>query len=66
VFDLGGGTFDVSILEVGDGVFEVLATSGDTHLGGDDFDKKIVDYLAEEFRGQKALTCVKTNRLCNV
>ncbi len=50
VFDLGGGTFDVSILEVGDGVFEVLATSGDTHLGGDDFDKKIVDYLAEAFR----------------
>lgn len=50
VFDLGGGTFDVSILEVGDGVFEVLATSGDTHLGGDDFDKKIVDWLAEEFR----------------
>ncbi|MDY7022055.1 MAG: Hsp70 family protein, partial [Cyanobacteriota bacterium] len=49
VFDLGGGTFDVSILEVGDGVFEVLATSGDTHLGGDDFDKKIVDYLAEDF-----------------
>ncbi len=50
VFDLGGGTFDVSILEVGDGVFEVLATSGDTHLGGDDFDKKIVDYLASEFQ----------------
>lgn len=50
VFDLGGGTFDVSILEVGDGVFEVLATSGDTHLGGDDFDKKIVDYLAKEFQ----------------
>jgi len=50
VFDLGGGTFDVSILEVGDGVFEVLSTSGDTHLGGDDFDKKIVDYMAEEFR----------------
>ncbi len=50
VFDLGGGTFDVSILEVGDGVFEVLSTSGDTHLGGDDFDKKIVDYLAESFR----------------
>ncbi|MGP1371572.1 MAG: molecular chaperone DnaK [Almyronema sp.] len=49
VFDLGGGTFDVSILEVGDGVFEVLSTSGDTHLGGDDFDKKIVDYLAGEF-----------------
>jgi molecular chaperone DnaK len=50
VFDLGGGTFDVSILEVGDGVFEVLATSGDTHLGGDDFDKKIVDFLASEFK----------------
>src|SRR5574341_144658 len=49
VFDLGGGTFDVSILEVGDGVFEVKATSGDTHLGGDDFDKRIVDWLAEEF-----------------
>jgi molecular chaperone DnaK len=50
VFDLGGGTFDVSILEIGDGVFEVMATSGDSHLGGDDFDKKIVDYMAEEFR----------------
>ena len=50
VFDLGGGTFDVSILEVGDGVFEVLSTSGDTHLGGDDFDKQIVDYLAEDFQ----------------
>jgi molecular chaperone DnaK len=49
VFDLGGGTFDVSILEVGDGVFEVKATSGDTHLGGDDFDKRIVDWLAQEF-----------------
>jgi heat shock 70kDa protein 1/2/6/8 len=50
VFDLGGGTFDVSILEVGDGVFEVLSTSGDTHLGGDDFDKRIVDWLAEDFK----------------
>jgi molecular chaperone DnaK len=50
VFDLGGGTFDVSILEVGDGVFEVKSTSGDTHLGGDDFDKKIVDWLAVEFQ----------------
>jgi len=49
VFDLGGGTFDVSILEVGDGVFEVKATSGDTQLGGNDFDKKIVDWLADEF-----------------
>ncbi len=55
VFDLGGGTFDVSILEVGDGVFEVLATSGDTHLGGDDFDKKIVDFLAEGFRNSEGI-----------
>ena len=55
VFDLGGGTFDVSILEVGDGVFEVLATSGDTHLGGDDFDKKIVDFLAEQFKKNEGI-----------
>jgi chaperone protein DnaK len=55
VFDLGGGTFDVSILEVGDGVFEVLATSGDTHLGGDDFDKKIVDHLAAEFQKMEGI-----------
>ncbi|HLP88286.1 MAG TPA: molecular chaperone DnaK [Nostocaceae cyanobacterium] len=55
VFDLGGGTFDVSVLEVGDGVFEVLATSGDTHLGGDDFDKKIVDYLAELFKKDEGI-----------
>ena len=55
VFDLGGGTFDVSVLEVGDGVFEVLATSGDTHLGGDDFDKKIVDFLADEFRRSEGI-----------
>ena len=55
VFDLGGGTFDVSVLEVGDGVFEVLSTSGDTHLGGDDFDKKIVDYLAEDFKGKEGI-----------
>ncbi len=50
VFDLGGGTFDVSILDIGDGVAEVRSTSGDTHLGGDDFDKRVVDYVAEEFR----------------
>ena len=50
VFDLGGGTFDVSLLEVGDGVFEVLSTSGDTHLGGDDFDRKIVEFLLEDFK----------------
>ncbi|MBD2577758.1 molecular chaperone DnaK [Oscillatoria sp. FACHB-1406] len=55
VFDLGGGTFDVSILEVGDGVFEVLATSGDTHLGGDDFDKKIVDFLADQFKATEGI-----------
>src|SRR5262249_51909707 len=55
VFDLGGGTFDVSILDVGDGVFEVRATSGDTHLGGDDFDKRLVDWLAEEFRRQQGI-----------
>lgn len=55
VFDLGGGTFDVSILEVGDGVFEVLSTSGDTHLGGDDFDKKIVDFLAADFQKQEGI-----------
>jgi molecular chaperone DnaK len=50
VFDLGGGTFDVSILDVGDGVFEVLATNGDGHLGGDDWDQKLIDYLADEFK----------------
>ncbi|CAD7703226.1 unnamed protein product [Ostreobium quekettii] len=55
VFDLGGGTFDVSILEVGDGVFEVLSTSGDTHLGGDDFDKRIVDLLANEFQQAESM-----------
>nr|QBB20004.1 heat shock protein hsp70-B2 [Ettlia sp. YC001] len=55
VFDLGGGTFDVSILEVGDGVFEVLSTSGDTHLGGDDFDKRIVDFLAEDFQKNEGI-----------
>src|SRR5687767_6020995 len=55
VFDLGGGTFDVSILDVGDGVFEVRATSGDTHLGGDDFDKRIVDWVAEEFRKDQGI-----------
>ena len=50
VYDLGGGTFDISILEIGEGVFEVRSTSGDTHLGGDDFDQKIIDWLAEEFK----------------
>jgi molecular chaperone DnaK len=55
VFDLGGGTFDVSILEVGEGVFEVKATAGDTHLGGDDFDKRIVDWMAEEFKRDQGI-----------
>ena len=55
VFDLGGGTFDVSILEVGDGVFEVKATNGDTHLGGEDFDLRIVDYLADEFKKDQGI-----------
>ena len=55
VFDLGGGTFDVSVLEVGEGVFEVLATSGDTHLGGDDFDEKIVQWLVKEFKDQEGI-----------
>ncbi len=55
VFDLGGGTFDVSILEIGDGVHEVLSTSGDTHLGGDDFDQKIMDWICDEFQKQEGI-----------
>ncbi len=55
VFDLGGGTFDISVLELGDGVFEVKSTNGDTHLGGDDFDKVIMDWLAEEFKTNEAI-----------
>ena len=55
VFDLGGGTFDVSVLEIGDGVHEVLSTSGDTRLGGDDFDEKIINYLADEFKKQEGI-----------
>ncbi|MEY4381436.1 MAG: molecular chaperone DnaK [Bacteroidota bacterium] len=55
VFDLGGGTFDVSVLDLGDGVFEVKSTNGDTHLGGDDFDKVIMDFLADEFKNQEAI-----------
>ena len=55
VFDLGGGTFDVSILEIGDGVHEVLSTSGDTHLGGDDFDQKVMDWICEEFKKQEGI-----------
>lgn len=59
VFDLGGGTFDVSVLEVGDGVFEVLSTSGDTNLGGDDFDYKIVDWLVSEFKNDEGIDLSK-------
>jgi len=59
VFDLGGGTFDVSVLEVGDGVFEVKSTAGDTHLGGDDFDKRVVDWLVEEFKKDQGVDLSK-------
>jgi molecular chaperone DnaK len=55
VFDLGGGTFDISILEIGDGVFEVKATNGDTHLGGEDFDQRVMDYLADEFKKDQGI-----------
>lgn len=55
IFDLGGGTFDISILEIGDGVFEVLSTNGDTHLGGDDFDQKIIDFLADQFKAKEGI-----------
>src|SRR5213078_58039 len=55
VYDLGGGTFDISILELGDGVFEVKSTNGDTHLGGDDFDKRVIDWLADEFKKQEGV-----------
>lgn len=61
VYDLGGGTFDVSILELGDGVFEVKSTNGDTHLGGDDFDQKIIDFLASEFKKTEGID-LKTDR----
>src|SRR5436189_6425181 len=55
VFDLGGGTFDISILELGEGVFEVKSTNGDTHLGGDDFDQRIIDWLADEVRKEQGI-----------
>ena len=59
VYDLGGGTFDVSIIEIGDGVIEVLATNGDTHLGGDDFDNKIIDWMVSEFKAQQGVDLSK-------
>ena len=55
VYDLGGGTFDVSVLEIGDGVFEVKSTNGDTFLGGEDFDQRIIDYLADEFKKEQGI-----------
>ena len=61
VYDLGGGTFDISILEIGDGVFEVKSTNGDTHLGGDDFDQTIIDWLAEEFQQEQGIDLRKDN-----
>ena len=63
VYDLGGGTFDVSIIEMGDGVTEVLATNGDTHLGGDDFDQRIIDWMAEDFQRETTSTCARTRWL---
>lgn len=62
VYDLGGGTFDISILELGDGVYEVKSTNGDTHLGGDDFDKKIIDYIAEEFEKENGVDLRKDSQ----
>ena len=59
VYDLGGGTFDISILEIGDGVFEVKSTNGNTHLGGDDFDQKIINYLVDEFKNQEGIDLSK-------
>jgi molecular chaperone DnaK len=59
IFDLGGGTFDVSILEIADGVFEVISTNGDTHLGGDDFDQKIIDFLAKDFKDKEGIDLKK-------
>ena len=61
VYDLGGGTFDVSILEIGDGVFEVKSTNGDTFLGGEDFDMRIVDFLAQEFKKESGLDIKNDN-----
>jgi molecular chaperone DnaK len=65
VYDLGGGTFDISILELGEGVFEVLSTNGDTHLGGDDFDQKIIGWLSKNSSATKELIFPRTPRRCN-
>ena len=61
VFDLGGGTFDITILQIGDGVFEVKATNGDTHLGGDDFDQRIVDWIVDEFKKDQGIDLKQDN-----
>ena len=61
VYDFGGGTFDVSVLEIGDGVFEVLATNGDTHLGGDDLDQVIIDWLVAEFKKEQGVDLARSN-----
>jgi molecular chaperone DnaK len=65
VYDLGGGTFDVSILEIGDGVFEVKSTNGDTFLGGEDFDMRLVDYLADEFKKDQGIDLRKDKLACS-
>ena len=65
VYDLGGGTYDISVLNLSEGVFQVQATNGDTHLGGDDFDQAIIDYLADEFKKQEGLTCARTAWPCS-
>ena len=66
VYDLGGGTFDVSILEIGDGVFEVKATAGNNHLGGDDFDKRVMDYLVDTMKKEHGVDLTNDQWLCNV
>ena len=62
VYDLGGGTFDVSLLSIEDGVFEVLATAGDTHLGGEDFDNRVIDYLVKQYKRKTDVDVSKNNR----
>ena len=66
VYDLGGGTFDISILEISDGVFEVKSTNGDTQLGGEDFDERFIDYLADEFKRSKASILKTISSPCSV
>ena len=65
VYDLGGGTFDVSILEIGDGVLEVLATAGNNKLGGDDFDDRVMNWLASEFRKSSGVDLTEIRLLCS-